>query len=610
MDRTAIIAIALAVGCLFWWESHSAKQQKLWLAAQKEAQIAAAAAAAKLGTPAPNAGVAPGTAAPHVAAPATTSAPLVPAAPSAPLVAEKLETLATVSGDYVFTNLGGGLKRVVLQHHKAEEGHQVTLNEFGTIPIGAVSEIAGEGTLVPYVSKMNAQEGVAFFEMTDARQLRSRKKFTLPRFDGLKYKDKLREEYLMWMDLEFTNMGTQPIQIPAYFVHTGSTSPLHHDDQPIYIGFDSFHGSSNKFTPVTWFAGWSFLGMFHGEAHSSYNLAKPDIRWGGVTNQYYTSLITPYVDYSAKLEVQAKQRANQSWARRFQISEDQWKNNGHRLEGKAEIWGVDGALGMPGITLAPGQTHTQTFSMFLGPREFGRLRLLGNYEAQILDFGWIGLVSETLLNSLNGLKRFCGDYGLAIILLTLIIKGLTWPLQNKAMESSKRMSLLAPEMKEIQEKYRENPERLQLETGKLFKKHKVNPLAGCIPALIQLPVFLGFYNMLGKAVELRNTSFLWATDLSQPDTVASFMGIDINPLPILMAATMLWTMAITPKTGDAQQQKIMMFMPLIFIVMCYNFASALALYWTVQNLFSVVQTYLTRNKVLPPEPAPLVLAKK
>jgi YidC/Oxa1 family membrane protein insertase len=116
---------------------------------------------------------------------------------------------------------------------------------------------------------------------------------------------------------------------------------------------------------------------------------------------------------------------------------------------------------------------------------------------------------------------------------------------------------------------------------------------------IQIPIFFGFYNMLGKAVELRNSHFLWIKDLSQPDTLFHVAGIPVNPLPIVMALTMLWQMSISPKSGDPAQQRMMMFMPLIFVFFCYNYASALALYWAVQNLFSVAQLYATRNQAPP-----------
>jgi YidC/Oxa1 family membrane protein insertase len=154
-------------------------------------------------------------------------------------------------------------------------------------------------------------------------------------------------------------------------------------------------------------------------------------------------------------------------------------------------------------------------------------------------------------------------------------------------------------MAELREKYKDDPTRMNQELMKLYKEYGVNPFGGCFPMLIQIPIFFGFYSMLGTAIELRNSSFLWVHDLSQPDTVGHFLGFPVNILPLLMAGTMLWQMSLTPKTGDAAQQRMFMFMPVIFILFAYNYASALSLYWTTQNLISVGQLYLTRNQPLP-----------
>ena len=171
----------------------------------------------------------------------------------------------------------------------------------------------------------------------------------------------------------------------------------------------------------------------------------------------------------------------------------------------------------------------------------------------------------------------------------------------------KKMAVVQPELKLLQEKYKSDPPRFQKEMGLLWKKHGVNPLSGCWPVFIQIPIFMGFYNMLGKAVELRDHGFLWVHDLASPDTVAHIFGLPINPLPLLMAGTMFLQMSLAPKTGDPAQRKMFMFMPLIFIFMCYNFASALALYWSVQNIISIVQLLLNRNKTN--EPQTLAVAK-
>jgi YidC/Oxa1 family membrane protein insertase len=225
--------------------------------------------------------------------------------------------------------------------------------------------------------------------------------------------------------------------------------------------------------------------------------------------------------------------------------------------------------------------------------------LLGNSEDEIMNFGMFGLVSKALLSSMNMLKGWLGNYAWAIVVLTLAIKTALWPLQNKATRSMKRMQALQPKMTEIREKYKDDPTRMNAEVMKLYKDYGVNPVAGCLPMLMQIPIFFGFYNMLGVAVELRNSTFLWVKDLSQPDTVAHLLGYPVNVLPLCMAVTMFVQMAIQPKSGDPVQQRVFMFMPLIFVFFCYNFASALALYWTVQNLFSIAQLYLTRDQAAP-----------
>ena len=166
----------------------------------------------------------------------------------------------------------------------------------------------------------------------------------------------------------------------------------------------------------------------------------------------------------------------------------------------------------------------------------------------------------------------------------------------------KRMSKLTPMMTEIKEKYKDDQERQSKELMKLYGEYGVNPLGGCLPMFIQMPVFLAFYGMLWRAVELRHENFLWIADLSMPDTLFMIPSLNIpfNLLPLLMAGTTFIQMSMTPKSGDKTQQMVFKFMPLFFLVICYNFASALALYWTTQNIFSIFQTWLM-NRLPEPE---------
>lgn len=588
MDRKGILGIVLAITALVCWQLYYTRETGKALREHQEKMAAAAAAATPApATPAPDARTAPAASAAPAPAVSETAA------------AEQIEKISTPSVEYSFTNLGGGISRALLVQHHAENDAKVVLNEFGKIPIGAVSESAGEGTSQPFTILGNPQAGEITFQRMDARQLETTKKFILPQPDAEETKKgKLREEYLVEMELTFANRGSQPLQVPSYFVHAGSASPVYDGDMPIYTGFNFFRGSGNKFIDVNWFSGGGFL-FFSKPERPVFQEPHDQVRWSGVTNQYFTSLVTPAVDDKADTDVQARQRGVSVWARRFHVSDEAWKAAGHSGAGSGERFGVDGAIGMPGLTLAAGESKSQSFNLYIGPREYRRLKMLGNYEHEVMDFGIFGIVSKTLLNAMNLFRSWFNSYAWAIVVLTLVIKTLMWPLQNKATNSMKKMQLLQPKMTELREKYKDDPTRMNTELMRLYKEYNINPMSGCIPLLIQIPIFFGFYNMLGKAVELRNSKFFWVDDLSQPDTVAHLLGIPINPLPLLMAATMFWQMAISPKSGDPVQQRVFMFMPLIFIFFCYNFASALALYWTVQNLFSIVQLYVTRNQAAP-----------
>ena len=594
MDKKSIIGILLAVVGLISWNIHYTRQLTEYRAAEQAAREAAAAKAAEEARKQASTEIA-------AAPPAVT--PPAPAAAVEQTVPEQLEKLSTKSVEYLFTNLGGGLHRAKLFDHLVDttSRRNVVLNEFGSIPIGAVSEVAGEKIKEPF-KVTRGHGGAIVFESLAARPALLTKKFTLPQFESLQGDDRLREEYRLRLDLTFANPGPQPIAVPAYYVHTGSAGPIHHLDQALYVGFNYFRGTTNTFIPASWFSGGGFL-FFSSPPRAVYP-EKPevmtDVRWAAATNQYFATIITPIVPAQTDRATQTSLRGVGVWAKRFDLNREQWQAAGHTDALPGEPFAVDGALAMPGFTLAPGASVTRGFHLLAGPREHRRLRELNEAEDEILDFGWFALISKGLLNSLNFFNDLLGSYWAAIIALTICIRSAMWPLQNRATETAKKMQALSPKLKELQEKYKDDPMRMQQETTKMWKEYGINPLGGCLPMLVQIPIFFGFFNMLNKAVELRNSSFLWVHDLSQPDTVAHILGFPLNPLPLVMAVTMVWQMHVTPKTGDKMQQRLMMFMPLIFIAFCYNYAAALALYWTVQNLFSIVQLFITRDKGTPP----------
>jgi YidC/Oxa1 family membrane protein insertase len=203
-----------------------------------------------------------------------------------------------------------------------------------------------------------------------------------------------------------------------------------------------------------------------------------------------------------------------------------------------------------------------------------------------------------LLLSMNGLNALGLGYGMAIIAITVIIKLVFWPLTQASTRSMKRMQALQPQMKAIQEKFKDDPAKMNRKMMEFMKEHKVSPLGGCLPLLLQIPVFIGFFQMVQSAIELRGARFLWACDLSKPDTIFTIPGLDfnVNPLPLLMGATMFWQATLTPPSPgmDPVQQKIMKYFPMIFLVILYNYSAGLTLYWTVQNLLSIAQMKLTK----------------
>ena len=244
-----------------------------------------------------------------------------------------------------------------------------------------------------------------------------------------------------------------------------------------------------------------------------------------------------------------------------------------------------------------GDVTKRTTTFFVGPKKQSLLWDLGMKD--VMEFGmwrWLCYPLVWVLNLFNG---WIPNFGVAIILLTILVRLLFWPLTRKSTEGMKKMQELQPLMKEIQAKYKDNPQRLQQETWHLYREKKVNPMSSCLPMLIQIPVFIALFNVLRSAVELRYAPFLWIADLSEPEGLfASWFPFGgLNLLPILMAVSTALQSYFTPSTGDKKQQQMMMvMMPAMMLIMFYSFPSALSLYWFLSNIFSIVQMWLIRRQ--------------
>ena len=205
-------------------------------------------------------------------------------------------------------------------------------------------------------------------------------------------------------------------------------------------------------------------------------------------------------------------------------------------------------------------------------------------------------LARFLLWCLAKLHELTGNYGISIILLTLIVRTIFYPVSAKANSSMKKMQIVQPQLKEIKEKYKDNPQLMNTKMMELYRKEGINPMGGCLPMLFQIPVFIALYHALYGAVQLRQASFLWAKDLAQPDTIATlnlyFFQLPINPLVLVMTLLMIIQQHITPMSGDPMQKKMMFFMPIVMLLFLYDLPSGLTLYWTVSNCFSIVQLKL------------------
>jgi len=252
-------------------------------------------------------------------------------------------------------------------------------------------------------------------------------------------------------------------------------------------------------------------------------------------------------------------------------------------------------------SLAPDSDTAFTITGLATPKDYGLLRQVGGRIETVVGMdsfmfwnpAWMGVLTRWLLDILIWLSRAFGGswgYGMAIIVITFVVKILFWPLTHYSTTSMRRMQALQPQLKELREKYKDDPQKLYRKQAELFKENHVNQFGGCLPILLQLPVFFALFVTFRGAIELRHASFLWSADLSQPDDI---LGLPIRPLAILMGATMYLQQRLTPSTGDPQQQRMMNFMSIFFIFLFYGMPSGLTLYWTVSQILSILQMLAT-----------------
>jgi YidC/Oxa1 family membrane protein insertase len=284
-----------------------------------------------------------------------------------------------------------------------------------------------------------------------------------------------------------------------------------------------------------------------------------DVVWSAFVDKYFMKAIVPFEGAAEKVLVQKSAEA------------------------------VENVIVTPSRTLQPGETLSLDYLLYFGPKDLDVLEAVDHQLARAVDFGFFSLLARPLLYVLKFFYSYIGNYGIAIILLTAIIKALFWPLTQKSYSSMKAMQKLQPEMLRIKEKFKNDRERLNRETMELYKTNRVNPLGGCLPMLVQIPVFFALYKVLLDSIELRHAPFtLWLTDLSAKDPYYI--------TPLVMGATMFIQQKMTPTNMDPMQAKMFMIMPVVFTFLFLNFPSGLVLYWLVNNVLTIAQQYFINRK--------------
>jgi len=258
------------------------------------------------------------------------------------------------------------------------------------------------------------------------------------------------------------------------------------------------------------------------------------------------------------------------------------------------------------VPLDKGSQGIYSFALYMGPKSHKVLSKYDNDLKEAVNFGFFNVIAKPLLIGMNFIHDLIPNYGVAIILLTVIIKLVFWPLGTKSYRSMNEMKKIQPLMMELREKYKNDKQRMNQEVMGLYKTYKVNPASGCLPMLVQMPIFFALYRMLYQAIELRHAPFLgWITDLAAPERLFHFnfsipfmdapYGIPV--LTLLMGASFLLQQKMTPATGDPMQAKMMMLMPLIMTVLFINFPAGLVLYMVVNNIISMGQQYYIQRKL-------------
>ena len=582
MDKTGIIVVSLCVALLGVWLYKTNQIQ------QEQARYAAAHPAAVVHT---TSSAAP-TAATTTAAVASTATIIFPADAH-----EETIVLTNGRARYTFTSRGGGLSQVELldypQTISARWRGQITNASAGVATLNARAN-------VPVLALLGDTNfvGDGIFALSRNGNSVHAEKF-LP--DGLRVVKTftLTSNFLVNASVRLENTSDKTVLLAPQELVVGTAAPMDADDDGSLEGAMWSDGTNSVDSPLMLFV--SGGGCGRSTPKPEIRAGSGDVAWVAAHNQFFALLAMP------------NQPAHEMVARTVTLP--RFQNAGNAPSAPAPQ-GIQTALVYPSQTLAANAVLERQIVLFAGPKEYRTLAVIGeefhNHADEVMNFGsgfasfWgVGtFFAKLLLSAMNALHDLTKlGYGWTIVVLTILLRLLFWPLTKASTLSMKRMQALAPQLAALKEKYKDDAQKLTSKQWELYKENKVNPMSGCLPMLVQMPVFIGFYTMIRSAIELRGASFLWAADLSKPDTLFMIPNVNVpfNLMPLLMGGAMLWQSHLTPASPgmDPGQQKMMRWMPAIFIFFLYNYSSGLALYMTVSTLLGVLQTKVTANIQLP-----------
>ncbi len=477
-----------------------------------------------------------------------------------------------------FTTYGGAVKEVELKKYPALQGEDAPyiFNEGSDLPVLGISLAETDGSFEEYAPAYQLLSGGA-----GSRKIEFIRE-QVPGIDLVRSYEvsELTEgaaPYIVKHSTRIINQTPTIFAVNHIFLNVGTAPPTDSDRQGYFLNFSYYDGEDYEYISGNKFKGGGFGGFFKRDPVSEIQRSGKTV-WAAAKNQFFTSIVTPAAE-TPGIGIFAQPATLPPKTPRG-----------------APVLGITGGIEFDLQNVNAHSERSLDLDLYVGPKEYSRLISLDQKQEYVMQLGFFGFIGKFLLWMLLALHNMVGNYGIAIILMTVIIRLTLWPLTAKAAQSSKKMQKIQEPLKELKEKYKDQPEKIQKETLKLFQQHKINPAAGCLPILVQMPIFFGLFQMLRSASELRFAGFLWIQDLSLSDTIATVGGFPVNPLPLVMGVTMYYQMKMTPMSMDSAQQKIFKLMPLFFLFICYTFSSGLVLYWTISNCFSILQQYLTNRR--------------